>query len=1412
MSVDVSNSGLSSFFAIAALTISSFLFSQESIHFSHITTDDGLSQSDINTIYQDKLGFMWFGTHDGLNKYDGYRFTVYKPDSKKKGSISSNLIFTITGDNENNLWVGTTGNGLNFYNHSTESFVQYKNSKDNDSSLSNDHVTKVFLDSKNRLWVGTNNGLNMLDLEITQDSIRFQRFNPEKDPFMIGWDGNSIFDIYEDTNNQIWVGSHGGLYKLARDENGRLYFQLVNALLGLPNLNVRSIAEDKTGKMIIGTEKGLYYQKNNNQEVLAHKISDGYFNAIQVDNNNHIWAGANDGLYYFGNHDEEGIPQLSGQYNYNTQSEYSLSKNIVKSIFIDKTGIIWIGTNGGGINKFDPNRKQFGHFRKNPNPNSLSYDKIRAIFEDSNGYLWIGTEGGGLNMLRKEYDNGKYDNFEVFDNITKPFAIAEIIEANRKKLIIGAEGETGLFELDITNPNQIEADKIKSVEGIDKSVFAIYADSNQNLWIGTYGGGIHRWMKDNDMEGGYLKDNLVHNPSESHSISDNIIRSIIEDKKGNIWFATANGLSKLTKEEKFKNQPRFEVFRNDPVNDRSISHNYILSIYESQKGDLWIGTFGGGLNKLVLSKDGKIDGFVSYSEAEGLPNDVIKGVLEDESGNLWISTNQGLSKFDPQGVVFKNFNFNDGLQSNEFQELACLKRKNGEMLFGGVNGFNAFYPSSIVDNSFTPETVITDFLISNEPIRIGEEIHGRVLLNQGIGETDQLNLKYSENSFSFEFAALHFASSTNNHFAYMLSGFDEEWIQTTSSKRFATYTNLGPGLYTLKVKASNNDGLWDPTPAQIKIKVIPPLWRTDVAYGFYGLLALGLLWLFWRYTFIRTTKKHQLELESIEKKKSEEMQRVKLEFFTNISHEFRTPLTLIKGPLEYLQEKNGELDTSIVQEQYSIMKKNTDYLLRLVNQLLDFRKINQGKMHLVVRKTDIVAFVKEVTEPFQFMALRRNIALNIIANEATLISYFDHEALEKIMNNLLSNAFKFTPENGKITITISKEKQNAQDTVAIIVKDSGNGIPEERINEIFKRFYAAGNGVHMNPEGIGIGLSFTKSLVELHQGTIDLTSAPGQGTEFVVSLPIHKEAYSKIKEITIKEITDSDFLVRSSETESFAIGINDEIEDETLSNSRSKHPVLLIIDDNKDIRTFIKRSLQDEFTIYEAEDGSVGLNIANRIIPNIVLCDVLMPVMDGMEFCKALKSQKETSHIPVLLLTAKSSEESEKEGLKLGADDYLTKPFNMEVLKLKLTNIISQRATLRKRFNRNIAINPSEITVTSSDEKFLNSAMEIVEKHMMNTDFNVEMMVKEMGLSRSNLYLKFKELTGLSSSGFIRNVRLKRAVQLFETSDLSVKEIMYMTGFNTASYFSKCFKKQFGVIPSEYVKHRKTVDTPSDSN
>ncbi|MCF8716224.1 response regulator [Joostella atrarenae] len=1388
------------------LGISGVISAQQSNYFDHITTAEGLSQNDVNSIYQDVYGYMWFGTHDGLDKYDGYDFHVFKPDPNNDTSINSNLIFSIVGDTVGNLWIGTTGNGLTYLERDTGKFINFEHQEGNNKSISNNYVSRVLLDSKNRLWVGTNEGINMLKLHDSIAKSTFLRYNLE-DKFT-GFDKevNTIGEIYEDNMGDIWVGATYGLYKLSRDNNGEAYFKHMNGYFNLPEVNNSSIAQDYNGNLYVGTSLGLYFIDVHDKRPQAELIYDGYYNELIIDQQNNIWGGTNNGLLLFEN--KNGTPKFVDRFVYNPRSNFSITKNIVKSLFIDDTGIIWVGTNGGGVNKLDPNRKKFDHVKKTVDPQSLSYDKIRSMYEDSNGTMWIGTEGGGLNMQLKSEGSLGQVKFKKFPSVHKAFVISEVDYLNRKELWIGAEGSPSLYRLNMNLTRPVQDKDFIPITELEKSVFSIKQDSDENIWLGTYSGGIYRYKLNTDKTA-YQIDNFHHEKLNLNSLSNDIIRDILEDNEGNLWFATGNGLSFISYEERSKKTPNFKNYKNLKGAATSLSHNYVLSLFQDSKNNIWVGTFGGGLNKLVRNEKTNKVHFQVYTEANGLPNNVIKAILEDDKGDLWISTNQGLSMFNVESETFTNYDVNDGLQSNEFQELAYLKKDNGQLLFGGVNGYNSFYPSTIENNKIPSKTVITEFLINNNPIEVGKEVDDRVILNHAIENTDKIELAYNQNSFSFEFSALHYAAPQKNKFQYKLEGFDENWMKTDASKRFATYTNLEPGDYKLKVKSSNNDGLWDPTPSVLSIHIIPPFWKTELAYCTYILLIILILVLSWRYTIKNATKKHQLELDELEKEQTEELQRLKLEFFTNISHEFRTPLTLIKGPLEYIQKSGEQLNWKVLQEQLGLMNKNTDYLMRLVNQLLDFRKITQGKMRLVVRNTNIVSFIKEVSEPFQFLAQKKKIDFKIKTDDTSLKSWFDHDALEKILNNLLSNAFKFTPDNGKIRVKIKVRKNianssyaNKMDYVEIVVKNSGHGIPKEKMNNIFERFYVDGDKKDRNPEGMGIGLSFVKNLVNLHVGEITVTSKENIGTKFKILIPKDKEAYINIPEITCKEASDNDYYVRSSESESFAIGINDDIVDGNLPRTSSKKPVLLIVDDNKDIRTFINQALKEEYFIYEAENGKSGFEMAKKHAPNIILTDLLMPVMDGIELCEQLKTNPTTSHIPIIMLTAKASQESEIQGLKNGADDYIRKPFDMDALQLKLANIIKQRELFRKRFNREIHLQPNEVTVTSTDEKFLNQAMEIVEKHMMNTDFNVEMLVKEMGYSRSNLYLKFKELTGLTSSEFIRNIRLKRAVQLFENSDLTVKEVMYKTGFNTASYFSKCFKKQFGVIPSEYVQQK----------
>lgn len=1370
----------------------------QSVSFKHLSVANGLSQSDINTIYQSPNGYMWFGTHDGLNKYDGYNFTHYRPNTKIGNTINSNLIVDVTGDANNNLWIGTTGGGISFFDNKTEKFLNYTHKKKSESSIGSNYVRDLLLDTKNRLWVSTSKGLDVTDIPKTNDSLVFQHITLPKY-------FERVEVMYESKSGVLYFGMIGRVFRL-EEINKQFHFKDLSHEIGRSKGLIKSITEDASGRIIVATSKGLYIQDKETKKLV--QFSDKASYEVVLDHKNNLWvANENEGgLSFYRNKPKDKLPVFWKTFKNSPINNKSLSKDIITSLYKDFSGILWIGTNGGGVNTLDPFRKPFNHTKKKDNYRSISHNKIRAIYEDVHQNLWIGTEGGGLNYRIKSTEERKFPPFvQINNSAKKPFALTTLTKNNKKLLLIGSGDKPAFSYIDITNPTAKKLQKVVNIPEVKSSVFTLHIDHLNQIWLGTYSKGVYVLV--------YKKDKFIvkkhfTNTGKKGQVPSNIIRNIYQDSHKNMWFATGDGLSKMPYGEFDKETPQFISYHHDVTDDKSISYNYILSIYESEKGDLWFGTLGGGLNKLLSKPHEKKARFKVYNTTNGLPNDAVKGILEDDKGNLWLSSNMGLTKFDPETEKFKNYNIYDGLQSNEFQELACFKRKNGRVLFGGINGFNEFSPDKIKDNTYAPITVITKLFLFNNELKIGEKVEGDIPLKQSINDTSELVFKYHQNSISLEFSGIQYSSPQKNKYAYKLDGFEDKWNYTDSYKRFATYTNLSPGTYTFKVKSSNGDSVWNHTPKKIKITITPPFWKTIWAYLLYAFLVIAFLIGLWKFTLFKSGKKHELELQELEKKKQAELQYLKMEFFTNISHEFRTPLTLIKGPIEYLLSKGEGLSKDVLKNQYKLMGKNTDYLLRLVTQLLDFQKMDKGQMDLVLYSKNISEFIREVAEPFQFISEKKKIKYTVRAEQEVIESYFNPDALEKIMNNLLSNAFKFCPDNGVIDVYVYVKKtyhsdrltkKAVFDRVVIEVKDSGSGISEAKKEHIFNRFYSNSAKELANPTGTGIGLSYTKSLIDVHQGSIAVIDNELGGTTFAVNLPLEKQAYVNKPNIILGKDTDELNLTTAYVSSTHQTSLKDEKDDLEVIKERPELPIVLIVDDHEDIRFLIKQLLQEKYNVLEAENGEEGLKIAKEKIPNIIISDYVMPIMDGVNFCMQCKEHSETSHIPFLLLTAKTSDENKVSGLESGADDYITKPFNLELLQLKIKNIIAKRDKLRKQFNQEIILKPKEVTVTSSDEIFLEKAMAIVEKNMMNTEFSVEMLVQEMKISRSNLYLKLKEITGLSSSEFIRSIRLKRAVQLLETSDMSVKEIMYMTGFNSPSYFAKCFKKQFKMTPSEYV-------------
>ncbi|SIS48655.1 Two component regulator propeller [Zobellia uliginosa] len=1368
--------------------ISLFATAQTETYFQHLNSNDGLSQNDVLALHQDVYGYIWIGTDDGLNRYDGRTFKKFKPSLNNEYAISGNLISTIAEDTLGNLWIGTVGYGINLYERQTGKFYTYMAGGKDDSGLASDFIKHMVVDNKNRLWVGTDKGLQVAQTSADHRNLAFN--SPLSD-------NQAIFktvptSLFKDRDGAVWLGSATGIYK-TRPQDRAPRPQLIKAFKNV--FPARSIAQSPSGQMVFATANGVYTQiePEGPNDAQLKKIADHNLVKMVVDAKNRLWGGTKHGLFQFWLKSDTLL--LKKHYKNSFENPSSLSSNYIRSLLIDKTGVLWAGTFGTGINKLDLNGKQFNHYVGNLREGTLSNNIIKSIYEDSNGTLWFGTRGG-LNMLLKEDNDGTFSNFRQISEVSSALCMNEVQIGNRKILELGNSGFKGVYQIDITIPEK--SPKLKISHKTNATVFSMCTDRFGQVWYGTYNKGLFRAKS--------ASDPVLKNFDSSHNISSNIIRNIVEDSKGNLWVGTGKGLNKLSADQLLSDAPQFVSYKRVENDSIGISHNYILPIYESSKGIIWIGTLGGGLNRYIKDEASGKEYFKTYTEADGLPNNVIKSIEEDHEGNLWISTNSGISKFDPIKETFKNYDSKDGLQGNEFNELASLKRSDGELIFGGVNGISTFYPENIKQNIIPPDVHIDRFFLNNKQLTPNRKIEGKEIIDQTILTSDKLKLRYNENNISLGFSALHFSSPNKNQYQYRLRGFQDDWSESPSNRNLVTYTNLAPGTYYFEVKAANSDGFWNQEPDVLQITITPPFWKTPWAYALYTLLVILLLYAFGKFTLIRIEEKHQLTMDHLTKQKAHELNQMKLEFFTNVSHEFRTPLSLINGPLQFLEKNNDIMEPKERLNQYRLMQKNSSLLLRLVNQLLDFQKIEQKKMVLEVGYFNILQNIREIKASFDFLATNRSIQFSLISDTEELITWFSPDALEKVMNNLLSNAFKFTPDGGEISIVVGNISKyvgtTKEEFVKIEVRDNGNGISSSSLEKIFDRFFNDDSAENRNTYGMGIGLALTKSLVQRHHGEIIVEKGTKKGANFIFFLPKKFDFYKDDK-IIGSESTKA--MVHPNLDHLKEVSFETE-EDEITTTD--KKPVILVVEDNTDLRTFIKSGLYKKYEILEAENGHKALEILKEHTPNIIISDIMMPKMDGISFAKALKKEMEYNHIPIIFLSAKSDDKSQLEGLKLGVDDYLTKPFNLEHLEVKLNNILKYRRELRNYMQREVSLSPSEIMVTSPDQEFLNRVIELLEMNIMDAEFNAESLTSALSMSRSAVYNKFKEYTGLSTGEFIRRFRLKRAKQLLETTDLTVKEILYMSGFNTASYFTKCFKKVYGELPKEYQASRRQQDNP----
>ena len=1321
-------------------------------HLENLNIEDGLSQNSVTCILQDSRGLMWFGTEDGLNSYDGYSFKHFKHKPYDTLSLGASIVSCIVEDSSQNLWIGTT-NGLSKLNLKDHSIARFPLPNAIYSGLGTTIIHDMILGGNGNLIAATYDGI----LDFQMGSGDYKIFKPQ--PHQSHPLGQHNRTLLKYSQHEVWVGSNHGVivYNQKNHTVEPLKGPLAQHLAGQV---VYKLMKDRQQQVWISTGKGLFRYDPETEALRQFRLDPqpelNRFGIIDIfqDSNGYYWVGSYQNIPYVLKPGDDTFRPLKVLNNIG-------SSHSIPSIYEDDSGIIWLGSYTG-VFKFDPNRWKFQHFKESHTAanNFEVIPGVRGFAENEHGNILVVSSGAGIHQFdpQKKQLNQLTDYFAKFIpdfNIN----IKCVLWDSHGYLWIGLWHQ-GLYRINLQTKEYQYYQAGNSQSTIrNSSVRSLLEDPDGDIWIATYGG-LHRYRHQTDEFQIFLES------EDDQGLTDAGVQVLFLDSQNYLWAGTTRGgLNKFDFETN-----TFQKFSYQAADSSGISYNYITSFAETPKGILWIGTYGGGLNRFDMERGL----FRHYNTSHGLPNDVIYGLLNDPHGNLWISSNAGLTLFNAQSESFRNYDVNDGLQSNEFNSGSYFRSSSGQLFFGGINGFNAFYADSITDNRHTPKMLFTDFQVHNRSLQPGPDSP----LKATISHTDHIELNHDQAVFSFQFAALNYTDPLKNQYAYQLVGFDDDW-QYLGTRNFITFTNIDPGAYTLRVKGSNNDGIWNEEGLTMTIKILPPWWLSNWAYVLYGCLIAAAL-VFWRSTVVnRERLKAQYQLEHLKLEKAQEMDRVKSTFFENISHEFRTPLTLIQGPLESIFKKGVPKE---LQAPYQVMINNSRRLHELIDQLMDLSKLEAGKMKLSTRYLDLVPLVKAVFDMFDNQDESGHITMELDIRCQSLWLWYDQDKIQKILYNLISNACKFT-EQGTIRVSLELVKDQA----LIEVCDTGPGIPIALQEKIFERFYQTSSG-EAAQQGTGIGLALTKELVDLHGGEISVRSAEGQGACFSICLPV----------------TAGPGAVETSENEPMETQhrswLQREVEHWDTAEESNGHFKVLIVEDQPELRGFLKNILSEYYQVVTAENGLEGWNQALNEIPDLIISDIRMPEMDGFTLCQKLKEDRRTSHIPVVLLTAKSSKPNKIKGLEIGADDYLIKPFDEDELIALLKNRLRQRELLRKQFSRSIYLEPAKLALTSTDETFLKQALQVMEQNMDNPDFKVEAFTKEMGMSRTQMHRKLKALTDQNTTAFMRSIRLKRAAQLLKENHGNVSEVSDTVGFNRVSTFIKEFRKVYQITPLQYRK------------
>lgn len=1354
----------------------------QEISFKHLTIDDGLSQNFVSCILQDQKGFMWFGTKDGLNRYDGYSFVIYQNNPFDTTTISENFITTLFEDSRGFIWVGTLNGGLNIFERETETFHRIRYSSSVSKTVNTDEVKSIVEDSRGSIWIGTR-GEGVFKLTFTNKKffdITYKQYTSQSDqPGSLS--SNIVSTLFFDSKDVLWISTLTGLDKFNNENENFTHYEIQTRNPKAPasffDKTIYSIHESINGNLWLGTLSGLvkFDRQTGSYKLYPHHYEVfryGWGSVMQIvgDNSAKLWLATPGELMRFN--------PVSLTYEYfknDPLNQNTISYNSISSLYLDRTGILWVGTAGMGINLFDSKAHRFSTLAIKNDPSSrITGFSVRSVLQESNDIVWISTDA----LFRWNRRTGEIKSFETDSNRPDDFGNTgpwSMIKSHDGKIWAATTEGVYSYESSTEIVRQYKYNPTDTTGLPQKEVYAVWEDQEKNIWIATE----NYFCLLSDVNDGIFQSYRYQVPLP---YNQRVRPVIYQDGQGNFWLGTRNGLLKFDSQKKI-----FTTYKNDPAKSNSLNNNFINSICpDSFDPDkiLWLGTSGGGLNRFDINEGT----FAHFTQSAGLPNNVIYGILPDTKGNLWLSTNKGLSKFNPRDSTFRNFDVVDGLQSNEFNTGAYYRSKGGELFFGGIKGLNYFYPEKIKDNPHIPKIALTNLKLGDHYVSVKSD---KSILQKAFSETDTLVLSYSDDVVTFEFAALDYSAPEKNQLAYKLENFNKDWIYS-GSLRSATYTHLPPGEYIFRVKGSNNDGVWNEEGIALTLIVTPPWWSTWWAYILYGLFFVSGLYLLRRYELNRLKLKNQLKLEIVETDTLRNLDNLKSHFFANISHEFRTPLTLILGQIESVMSSNIETKEK---GKLQVANRNARRLLSLINQLLDLSKLEAGSMKLNEEQHNIVSFLKSLFYSFESLAETSKITLKFESELEKIPVLFDPDKMEKVFYNLVSNAFKFTSVDGEIKVSIEILEPSI---VEVRIKDSGIGIPADRLSQIFNRFYQVDSSSTREHEGTGIGLALTKELVELHRGKIDVNSKEGEGTEFIITLPLGN--------LNVENETTTELLMNNFTQHNLLNGF--EISEEELipttdirtSKSKPQQEFVLIVEDNSDVRSYIREQLETDYRVIECCNGEEGITKAQNEIPDIIITDVMMPKMDGYQFSTKIRNDEKTSHIPIIMLTAKAGLDDRINGLETGVDDYLTKPFSAKELKVRVKNLIHLRKQLRKRFSTATVIKPTQVTAVSVDQEFLQKVLKTIEINFEDEQFGVEKLAEQVNMSVSQLSRKLNALVDQPPGQLIRSLRLQRAADLLKQNAGTVAEICYKVGFNDQAYFSRAFKKQFGSSPTDYKK------------